>query len=112
LADRFHIKPLLPILRGDERFYLLALSQNEVRLLEGSRHSVREVDLKTLPKSLAAPLQYDVPERKIRFYSSHVGASGAGNRSPIISGHGGAAIFALPPEIMPDDTSIAAVFRY
>ncbi|MDO8785970.1 MAG: hypothetical protein Q7J12_07100, partial [Syntrophales bacterium] len=42
LADRFHIKPLLPILRGDERFYLLALSQNEVRLLEGSRHSVRE----------------------------------------------------------------------
>jgi hypothetical protein len=90
IADRFHIKPLLPILRGDERFYLLALSQNEVRLLEGSRHSVRKIDLETLPKSLATALQYDVPERKIRFHPFHTGASGTGDRSTMLSGHGAA----------------------
>ena len=85
IADRFHIKPLLPALRGDERFYILALSQNEVRLLEGTRHSVREIDLGTISKSLAEALQYDVPEKEVRFYPTK---SGGGERSVMVSGHG------------------------
>lgn len=28
VTDRFHIKPILPLLTGDGRFYLLALSRN------------------------------------------------------------------------------------
>jgi hypothetical protein len=40
VTDRFHIKPLLPLLSGDGRFYVLALSQSEVRLLQGTRYSV------------------------------------------------------------------------
>ena len=39
VADRFHVKPLLPLLANDYRFYVLALSQNEVRLLEGTRRA-------------------------------------------------------------------------
>ncbi|MDI6776665.1 MAG: hypothetical protein QMD03_05395 [Syntrophales bacterium] len=85
ITDRFHIKPLLPALRGDERFYILALSQNEVRLLEGTRHSVREIDLETIPKSLAKALQYDVPGKEVRF---HPAISGSGGRSVMVSGHG------------------------
>ena len=85
ITDRFHIKPLLPLLLGDKRFYVLALSQNEVRLLEGTRHSVREIDIETIPKGLAEVLQYDVPQKKIRF---HPTMSGGGERSVMISGHG------------------------
>jgi hypothetical protein len=33
VAHRFHIKPLLPLLSGDGHFFVLALSQKEVRLL-------------------------------------------------------------------------------
>ncbi|MFO7537977.1 MAG: hypothetical protein R6X32_07945, partial [Chloroflexota bacterium] len=33
VGQRFHIKPLLPLFAGNGRFFLLALSQNQVRLL-------------------------------------------------------------------------------
>jgi hypothetical protein len=55
--DGFHIAPLLPLYSGDTRFYILAISQNEVRLLEGNRHEVHEIEPRGLPKSLADALQ-------------------------------------------------------
>jgi hypothetical protein len=36
VTERFHVKPLLPLLSGDGQFYLLALSQNGVRVLQGT----------------------------------------------------------------------------
>ncbi len=36
VSHRFHVKPLLPILAGDGPFHILALSQNQIRLLEGT----------------------------------------------------------------------------
>jgi hypothetical protein len=38
VGSRFYIRPLLPLLSGDGTFYLLALSQNHVRLWRGSRY--------------------------------------------------------------------------
>jgi hypothetical protein len=55
--DRFHIAPLLPLYSGDTRFYILAISQNQVRLLEGNRHEIHEIAPKGLPKSLVDALQ-------------------------------------------------------
>jgi len=58
VADRFHIKPLLPLLGGHKRFYILALSQKENRILEGTAHHVQEIELESVPNSLAEALQY------------------------------------------------------
>jgi len=33
VSDQFHLKPLLYLINNDGRFYLLALSQNDVRFL-------------------------------------------------------------------------------
>jgi hypothetical protein len=44
---------------NDGRFYVLALSQDRVRLLEGTRHSVEEIDVARVPGSLVEALQYD-----------------------------------------------------
>ncbi|MCD6353834.1 MAG: hypothetical protein J7M06_06465, partial [Proteobacteria bacterium] len=86
VTDRFHIKPLLPTLSGDGQFYVLALSQNEVRLLQGTRQSMREVDLEGVPENLADALQSDVFGKQLR---SHTGASvGGGDRSAIFHGQG------------------------
>jgi len=63
---RFHLKPLLALLSGDGRFYVLALSQDQVRLLEGTRDSVAEIELVGLPESLSEALQYDRSERQMR----------------------------------------------
>lgn len=69
VGHRFHIKPLLPLLSGDGRFHILALSQDEVRLLEGTRHGVDEVELKEVPHSLAEALRFDVPEKQLQWHT-------------------------------------------
>ena len=68
VTDRFHLKPLFPLLSGDGRFHLLALSQNAVRLLECSRHSVREIELgDEVPRSLADALGHELTEQHLQF---------------------------------------------
>lgn len=62
--------PLLPLLSGDGRFYILALSQNELRLLQATRYSVSEVDLEGVPESLSTALRYDVPEESLQWHTS------------------------------------------
>lgn len=59
VTDRFHVKPLLPILNGNGRFYLLALSQKDVRFFEGTHYTIKEVEVENLPKSLDEALNYD-----------------------------------------------------
>ena len=80
VSDRFHFKPLLPLLTGDGKFYILALSQNDVRLLQGTRYSVSEVDLEDVPQSIAEALKYDDPEKQFQFHTgtSQVGGDRAG----------------------------------
>jgi hypothetical protein len=48
-----HVKPLLPFLASDGVFYILALSQNQLRLLAGTRHTVDEIDLENVPETLS-----------------------------------------------------------
>jgi hypothetical protein len=83
VTDRFHIKPLLPLLSGDGRFYILALSKNKVRLLHGTRQSVAEMDLESLPKSLAEALGEEEREKQLQFHTARSGGT------PIFHGHGG-----------------------
>jgi len=83
--ERCHVKPLLPLLTGDGQFYVLALSQNGVRLLRGTRHSVDEVELEDIPGSLAETLRYDDLGRPLQF---HTRTGGSGERGAIFFGHG------------------------
>lgn len=64
VGERFRIKPLLPLFTADGAFHVLALSQNEVRLLSGTRWSVDEVNLEGVPRSLAEALRHDEPEKQ------------------------------------------------
>jgi hypothetical protein len=86
VADRYHLKPLLPLLVEDGQFYVLALSQNGVRLLQATRHTVEEVELKDVPESLADALNRDGQEKQLQF---HTGTSGGGGSRPaVFHGHG------------------------
>lgn len=57
--DRFYLRPMVNLLQGDGRFYLLAVSQNHVRFLEGTRYSVDEITLDDLPTDLRSALNID-----------------------------------------------------
>jgi hypothetical protein len=83
VTNRFHIKPLLPLLSGDGRYYILALSQNKVRLLQGTHYSVTEVDLAGAPENLAETLRDDDSRKELRVRTS---ASGKSKRS--VMGYG------------------------
>jgi hypothetical protein len=86
ITDRFHVKPLLPLLSGDGHFYVLALSHNEIRLLQGTRFSVGQVDLHNIPESLNEALKWDDPERRLQWHTS--ASNEVGIRSASFHGHG------------------------
>lgn len=66
VTTRFHVKPLIPYLNRQTMFYILALSQNELRLFEATSDRVTQKPLVNVPTSLAEALKYDDPERRLR----------------------------------------------
>jgi hypothetical protein len=57
VADSFHTKPLLRIMQSADRFELLALTREHVRLLHGNRDTLDEVDLDpAVPRTLEEAL--------------------------------------------------------
>lgn len=78
--DRFHLKPLLPLLTGDGEFYILALSQKQVRVFQGSRYNVEELEVAGLPKSMDEALQYDETAQDGQF---RISTSKGGTANPM-----------------------------
>ncbi|MBI4786261.1 MAG: hypothetical protein HY782_04355 [Chloroflexi bacterium] len=88
---RFYLKPLIPLLSGDGRFFVLALSQNQVRLLEGTRYSVDEIyldGLPNLPKNLADALKYDQFDRAAQSHTFSGEGGAKFGRTAIFHGQG------------------------
>lgn len=85
VGERFHIKPLLSLLGGGE-FYILALSQNQVRLLQASPFSISEVEVEGLPQSLDEALRYEDPEKQLQFHTGTQKVTG--DRAAMFHGHG------------------------
>lgn len=88
VADTFHLKPLLPILTSDQIFYILALSQNQVRLLQATRFSVDDVTPESLPSDIQEILSEYVFDNQLQFHTS-TGSPGTGRRDAIYHGAGG-----------------------
>jgi hypothetical protein len=86
VARRFQLKPLFPLLTGDGHFYILALSQNEVRMLEATRHSVDEIEVEQLPGSFREAVGLDDQEKELQFHTRS--ADRGGQRAAMFHGHG------------------------
>jgi hypothetical protein len=92
---RFHIKPLLPIMSGNDRFLLLALSQNRVRLFAGSRWALEEVEVPNLPTNLKEALNYVGVDGSAQTHTAMRGD--LGKQSAVFHGQGGL------PDVRKDD---------
>lgn len=95
VENRFHVKPLLPLLSGDGdgHFYILSLSRKNIRLLGGSRFRIDEIDLdaKGVPNTFTEALG-ELQRRPTQFQG---GSSKTPHRfsmgkkgSPTFAGHG------------------------
>lgn len=91
VSTHFYFKPLFPFLTNEGRFYILAFSQNRIRLLLGTRYTVQEMLLpKQVPESLAIALQNEQPEKELQYHSSGSGAlmEKGGRRALVFHGKG------------------------
>jgi len=87
IGKRFHLKPLLPLLNGNGVFYVLALSQNDVRVLQCTQASVRELELDNIPHSMNEALKLDDPEKQLQYHTNTL--EGTDRKSAgIFHGHG------------------------
>jgi hypothetical protein len=84
----YYFTPVLPYFTSNGRYYILAVSQDDVRLFEGTRHSVKQMELpQGTPRSLEEALQFDDPEKQLQF---HTGTAQGGMRAGIFHGQGAA----------------------
>ncbi len=88
ISDRFHIKPLLPILSEEVGFYILAVSCNSVRLFSVSADDIQLLQIEGAPSSFAETMRFDVTERQLQVHTGMSGPSPSGLRSAIYHGQG------------------------
>ncbi|MGE0554613.1 MAG: hypothetical protein AB7R55_14380 [Gemmatimonadales bacterium] len=87
VADSFHIKPLLRILQSADRYHVLGVNRKEIRLFEGNRDALDEIDVAHgVPRTITEALGEELtePHQTVASY----GGVGAGH-SPMHHGHGG-----------------------
>jgi hypothetical protein len=89
VSDRFHIKPLIPLLTGDGHFYVLTLSQEDVRLMHGTRFNIDDMELNDdIPESLLEMIaKQDIQGWRQVHFRNVVQGSAEGNRGEGATGH-------------------------
>ncbi len=81
VADSFHVKPLMRVLQSPNRFEVLALTREHVRLFHGDSDRLDEVELDAhVPLSIEAALGDELtePHSSVRPLSNRGGTGGAG----------------------------------
>jgi hypothetical protein len=86
VADSFHVKPLLRIVQSADRYHVLALNRKEVKLYEGNRDGLDQVELTRMPSTITAALGEELTEPYHGFHS--VGPYHAGGNTGIHHGGG------------------------
>lgn len=85
VTTSFNLLPLVPLFSDDGLYYVLALSMDKVRLLEGTRHYIRELETDdTLQQGMIEVLKYYDFEDGVKNQSSTQGGGylGSGGALP------------------------------
>jgi hypothetical protein len=87
VADSFHTKPLWQYLQSLDQFHLLGLTLHDIKLFEGNRHSLTEVELTSdTPKTITEALGDELTDK----HSTTASYGGTGGESTAMHhGHGG-----------------------
>jgi hypothetical protein len=80
VADSFHTKPLMRIIQSADRYQILALSRGRVKLYEGNRYALDEVELaEEVPGTLTEALGEQLTEPHLTAASYGSGGGGPGS---------------------------------
>ena len=83
VEDRFHLKPLFPLIAANNRYYLLALSQNDVRLYQGTDQAISEVEAAEIPSDIVTAIEQfeEPPEQGLQSHTQGAPSSPSGGRA-------------------------------
>lgn len=70
VGPSFRLRPLLSLMSADGVFYVLALSQNSVRLFQATRQTIGEVPLGAVPRSMSEAIPQEEMERHGQAHST------------------------------------------
>lgn len=85
VGSRYYLKPIMPLLSGDGRFYLLHLNLEDSVLYQASRYAMDTVDVPDMPKGIDDALRYDDPEKQLQHATTN---RTDGGHDAIHHGHG------------------------
>jgi hypothetical protein len=87
--EQFHLKPLLHFINNDGKFYVLALSQKDVKFFAGTGHSLKEVQVENMPHRLEDTLLEDEFQKGVQHrIGSHRGGNTAAQHPGSFHGQG------------------------
>lgn len=90
IGSRFYVAPLVPLLQQDGQFYILAVSQNVVRLFSATQFQVNEMEPAGLPTDLRSALNID---EYVQSMQQHVAEPSRGRAGgTLFHGQGGASL--------------------
>jgi hypothetical protein len=91
VGKRFHLKPLFPLIATNNRFHLLALSLNDVRLYQGTHQALTEVSTTEIPSDIVEAIrQYEDPETQLQAHTQKRTPGSDGPRNDLaFHGQGG-----------------------
>ncbi len=88
INDRFHIEQLLPVINHEGHFYVLALQRHVVRLYRATPHSITQIALPDMPRTIEDVIKYDEYPDTQRWYSNAGNEPGPRGQRPIFYGQG------------------------
>jgi hypothetical protein len=90
VGESFHVKPLLRILQSADRYQILGLSRQEVKLFEGNRDVLDEIELDpAVPRTMADALEAERKQPHVSVWTYQAGAAGPQAGAGVQHGQGG-----------------------
>ena len=90
VGESFYLKPLLRIVQSADRYQVLGLSRDGVKLFEGNRDALDEVELEAaVPRSLADALEGERKQPHLSVWTYRAGAAGPQAGAGVHHGQGG-----------------------
>lgn len=85
VGDYLYLKPIVSLLEGNAKFFLLSISKNETKFYIGEKYAITEVETKEyLPSSIHELMKYIDGEDQLQHHSGQ-----GGQEEAIFHGHGG-----------------------
>jgi len=82
VASRYHIRPLIPILRDKGRFHVLAVTEDGARFFNGTQVGLQQIRLPDMPESAEKIWERTTFERDVGFHSRDRGRQVGGAAEP------------------------------